>query len=96
MDCHESHATFCRFADDFPFSFRISDLLQTLQEDFRSIHVNEFYFEVSAKDFLHYARELGLSATLRPSRGQDIDAACGQLAAKDLRGRSQPAVVPLG
>jgi len=49
-----------------------------------------------AKDFLRYARELGLSATLRPSRGQDIDAACGQLAAKDLRGRPQPAVVPLG
>jgi 23S rRNA (adenine2503-C2)-methyltransferase len=48
-----------------------------------------------AKDFLRYAKELGLSATLRPSRGQDIDAACGQLAAKDLRGRSQPAVVPL-
>ena len=40
-----------------------------------------------AKSFLRYARELGLSATLRPSRGQDIDAACGQLAAKDLRGR---------
>ncbi|MGH3089642.1 MAG: 23S rRNA (adenine(2503)-C(2))-methyltransferase RlmN [Rubrobacteraceae bacterium] len=40
-----------------------------------------------AKEFLSYARELGLSATLRPSRGQDIDAACGQLAAKDLRGR---------
>src|ERR671916_635238 len=43
-----------------------------------------------AKAFLRYARELGLSATLRPSRGEDIDAACGQLAAKDLRGR--PAV----
>ena len=43
-----------------------------------------------AKRFLGHARELGLSATLRPSRGQDIDAACGQLAAKDLRGR--PAV----
>jgi 23S rRNA (adenine2503-C2)-methyltransferase len=43
-----------------------------------------------ARRFLRYARELGLSATLRPSRGQDIDAACGQLAAKDLRGR--PAV----
>src|SRR5215207_9107521 len=43
-----------------------------------------------AKAFLQYARELGLSATLRPSRGEDIDAACGQLAAKDLRGR--PAV----
>jgi 23S rRNA (adenine2503-C2)-methyltransferase len=40
-----------------------------------------------AKAFLRHARELGLSATLRPSRGQDIDAACGQLAAKDLRGR---------
>ncbi|HEV2743890.1 MAG TPA: 23S rRNA (adenine(2503)-C(2))-methyltransferase RlmN, partial [Rubrobacter sp.] len=40
-----------------------------------------------AKAFLRYAKELGLSATLRPSRGQDIDAACGQLAAKDLRGR---------
>src|SRR5829696_2786785 len=40
-----------------------------------------------AKRFLGHARELGLSATLRPSRGQDIDAACGQLAAKDLRGR---------
>src|ERR671910_1091472 len=39
-----------------------------------------------AREFLQYARELGLSATLRPSRGQDIDAACGQLAAKDLRG----------
>ncbi|HEY6673615.1 MAG TPA: 23S rRNA (adenine(2503)-C(2))-methyltransferase RlmN [Rubrobacteraceae bacterium] len=38
-----------------------------------------------AKEFLRYARELGLSATLRPSRGEDIDAACGQLAAKDLR-----------
>jgi 23S rRNA (adenine2503-C2)-methyltransferase len=38
-----------------------------------------------AKQFLRYARELGLSATLRPSRGEDIDAACGQLAAKDLR-----------
>lgn len=45
-----------------------------------------------AKEFLRYAKELGLSATLRPSRGQDIDAACGQLAAKDLRGRP---VVPL-
>ena len=43
-----------------------------------------------AKAFLRYAREQGLSATLRPSRGEDIDAACGQLAAKDLRGR--PAV----
>ena len=40
-----------------------------------------------AKDFLLHARDLGLSATLRPSRGEDIDAACGQLAAKDLRGR---------
>lgn len=40
-----------------------------------------------AREFLEYARELGLSATLRPSRGNDIDAACGQLAAKDLRGR---------
>ena len=47
-----------------------------------------------AKKFLRYARELGLSATLRPSRGQDIDAACGQLAAKDLR--PPHAVVPLG
>jgi 23S rRNA (adenine2503-C2)-methyltransferase len=46
-----------------------------------------------AKEFLRYARELGLSATLRPSRGQDIDAACGQLAAKDLR--SPRATVPL-
>src|ERR671912_2970727 len=46
--------------------------------------------KADAKRFLGYARELGLSATLRPSRGQDIDAACGQLAAKDLRGR--PAV----
>jgi 23S rRNA (adenine2503-C2)-methyltransferase len=43
-----------------------------------------------AKAFLRHARGLGLSATLRPSRGEDIDAACGQLAAKDLRGR--PAV----
>src|SRR5918998_1291088 len=43
-----------------------------------------------AREFLRYARNLGLSTTLRPSRGQDIDAACGQLAAKDLRGR--PAV----
>jgi 23S rRNA (adenine2503-C2)-methyltransferase len=46
--------------------------------------------KAEARRFLEYARELGLSATLRPSRGQDIDAACGQLAAKDLRGR--PAV----
>src|SRR5215211_567442 len=46
-----------------------------------------------AKEFLYYARELGLSATLRPSRGQDIDAACGQLAAKDLR--PPRAAVPL-
>ena len=46
-----------------------------------------------AQDFLRRARELGLSATLRPSRGEDIDAACGQLAAKDLRGRP---VVALG
>jgi 23S rRNA (adenine2503-C2)-methyltransferase len=44
--------------------------------------------KAEAKRFLRRARELGLSATLRPSRGQDIDAACGQLAAKDLRGRS--------
>ncbi len=44
-----------------------------------------------AREFLRYARSLGLSATLRPSRGGDIDAACGQLAAKDLRGR--PAVL---
>src|SRR5215210_4942926 len=47
-----------------------------------------------AKEFLRYARELGLPATLRPSRGQDIDAACGQLAAKDLQARP-PRVVPL-
>ncbi len=40
-----------------------------------------------AREFLAEARERGLPATLRPSRGQDIDAACGQLAAKDLRGR---------
>ncbi len=46
-----------------------------------------------AKEFLRYARELGLPATLRPSRGQDIDAACGQLAAQDLR--PPRAVVPL-
>jgi 23S rRNA (adenine2503-C2)-methyltransferase len=46
-----------------------------------------------AKAFLQYARDHGLSATLRPSRGEDIDAACGQLAAKDLRGRP---VVSLG
>ncbi|MBA2693711.1 MAG: 23S rRNA (adenine(2503)-C(2))-methyltransferase RlmN [Rubrobacter sp.] len=46
-----------------------------------------------AREFLEYARELGLSATLRPSRGNDIDAACGQLAAKDLRGR--PAGTPV-
>jgi 23S rRNA (adenine2503-C2)-methyltransferase len=48
-----------------------------------------------AKEFLWYARELGLPATLRPSRGQDIDAACGQLAAKDLQARSPRTVVPL-
>jgi 23S rRNA (adenine2503-C2)-methyltransferase len=49
-----------------------------------------------AKEFLRYARELGLSATLRPSRGQDIDAACGQLAAKDLQGGPPPrTVIPL-
>jgi 23S rRNA (adenine2503-C2)-methyltransferase len=49
-----------------------------------------------AKEFLRYARELGLSATLRPSRGQDIDAACGQLAAKDLQVGPPPrTVVPL-
>lgn len=35
-----------------------------------------------ARAFLGRAKELGLSATLRPSRGEDIDAACGQLAAK--------------
>ena len=40
-----------------------------------------------AAEFLQYAKDLSLSATLRPSRGQDIDAACGQLAAKDFRGR---------
>jgi 23S rRNA (adenine2503-C2)-methyltransferase len=38
--------------------------------------------------FLRRAREeYGVSATLRPSRGGDIDAACGQLAAKDLQAR---------
>jgi 23S rRNA (adenine2503-C2)-methyltransferase len=37
----------------------------------------------AAKEFLRRARERGISATLRPSRGQDIDAACGQLAAKE-------------
>jgi 23S rRNA (adenine2503-C2)-methyltransferase len=47
-----------------------------------------------AREFLNEARDLGLSATLRPSRGQDIDAACGQLAAKDLRGR--PAIPMIG
>ena len=47
-----------------------------------------------AQEFLRYARELDLSATLRPSRGQDIDAACGQLAAKDLRSGPR-ATVPL-
>jgi 23S rRNA (adenine2503-C2)-methyltransferase len=48
-----------------------------------------------AKEFLRYARERGLPATLRPSRGQDIDAACGQLAAKDLQARPPVTVVPL-
>jgi 23S rRNA (adenine2503-C2)-methyltransferase len=48
-----------------------------------------------AREFLRYARELGISATLRPSRGQDIDAACGQLAAKHLQGRAPHTVVPL-
>ena len=48
-----------------------------------------------AKEFLRYARELGLPATLRPSRGQDIDAACGQLAAKDLQARPARTVIPL-
>jgi 23S rRNA (adenine2503-C2)-methyltransferase len=48
-----------------------------------------------AKEFLRYARELGLPATLRPSRGQDIDAACGQLAAKDLQARPPRTVLPL-
>ncbi|MDQ3590116.1 MAG: 23S rRNA (adenine(2503)-C(2))-methyltransferase RlmN, partial [Actinomycetota bacterium] len=43
--------------------------------------------------FLRRAREeYGVSATLRPSRGGDIDAACGQLAAKDLQARP---LVPL-
>jgi 23S rRNA (adenine2503-C2)-methyltransferase len=46
--------------------------------------------KAEAREFLRYARELGLKATLRPSRGEDIDAACGQLAAKDPRER--PAV----
>jgi 23S rRNA (adenine2503-C2)-methyltransferase len=55
-----------------------------------------------ARAFLWEAKEAGLSATLRPSRGNDIDAACGQLAAKDLQGRGLPStprpvpVVPLG
>jgi len=40
---------------------------------------------------LRRARERGISATLRPRRGEDIDAACGQLAAKYLRGR--PAIL---
>ena len=31
-----------------------------------------------ARDFLRRATELGLSATPRPSRGEGIDAACGQ------------------
>jgi 23S rRNA (adenine2503-C2)-methyltransferase len=48
-----------------------------------------------AKEFLRYARELGLPATLRPSRGQDIDAACGQLAAKDVQTRPPRTVIPL-
>jgi 23S rRNA (adenine2503-C2)-methyltransferase len=48
-----------------------------------------------AKAFLLRARELGLSATLRPSRGEDIDAACGQLAAKDLRGRTAGGATPV-
>ena len=48
-----------------------------------------------AKEFLRYARELGLPATLRPSRGQDIDAACGQLAAKDLQARPPRTMLPL-
>ena len=48
-----------------------------------------------AKEFLRYARELGLPATLRPSRGQDIDAACGQLAAKDLQARPPRTVLSL-
>ncbi|WP_119069726.1 23S rRNA (adenine(2503)-C(2))-methyltransferase RlmN [Rubrobacter indicoceani] len=50
-----------------------------------------------AREFLEYAKDLGLSATLRPSRGNDIDAACGQLAAKDLQKlQGASPVVPLG
>ena len=48
-----------------------------------------------ARAFLRHARELGLSATLRPSRGEDIDAASGQLAAKDRRGRPAEPLIPL-
>jgi adenine C2-methylase RlmN of 23S rRNA A2503 and tRNA A37 len=46
----------------------------------------------AAREFLRYEKSLGLSATLWPSRGQDIVAACGQLAVKDLRGC--PVVIP--
>ncbi|BBL80994.1 putative dual-specificity RNA methyltransferase RlmN [Rubrobacter xylanophilus] len=42
-----------------------------------------------AREFLRHARSQGLSATLRPSRGQDIEAACGQLAAGDARGSAE-------
>ncbi len=46
-----------------------------------------------AREFLEHAKDRGLSATLRPSRGEDIDAACGQLAARDSGERQ---VVRLG
>nr|MDK6329051.1 23S rRNA (adenine(2503)-C(2))-methyltransferase RlmN [Alloscardovia omnicolens] len=34
--------------------------------------------------FIEILRSAGISATLRDTRGSDIDGACGQLAAKEL------------
>lgn len=42
--------------------------------------------EAATAEFLNRLREAGIAATLRDTRGKDIDGACGQLAAADALG----------
>ena len=43
--------------------------------------------DLRAQDFVRRLASVGVEATVRNSRGSDIDAACGQLKQRALRGR---------
>lgn len=71
-------------------------LAKLLGPDYRLVHVNvikyhpTMAFDATARDqrieFVRWLEELGVPATHRITFGEDIDAACGQLAVREERG----------